>query len=549
MDTAKAREDLQALLAILPLRIRTTIEEIGHEDELIEVILDLGRVPSARYVAGEKQLSATEVSQAEIDVVVNGIGDFDDDNRAGIARTLHRISAIRNRHSLVVGLTCRIGRAVYGTIDIIADIVEAGHSILLLGRPGVGKTTMLREMARILAEKKRVIIVDTSNEIGGDGDIPHPAVGRARRMQVPKPSHQHEIMIEAVENHNPEVIVIDEIGREREAAAARTINERGVQLIGTAHGNSLENLLLNPTLSDLVGGIESVTLSDEEARRRGTQKTVLERRAPPTFDVLIEIQDRQHLLVHKDVTSSVDAMLLGEPVQLESRFRDANGVVRMEKQQALSPSPAVTGRRELRPGEGRGSAPSTGRVRATRSSENGGNGSRINGRNVVDLSENPAPTGKNIRVFAYGVARNRLLEAASRLNVNVEVVDELIDADVLVTLKSYYRKRRRLIADAEQRRTPVYVLRANTINQMENFLARALNLEAIDPDPFEVAVAEAEQAILLVQSGQAHADLSPATAPVRRYQHQMARQANLVSHSYGQEPDRRVRIFSTRRTG
>ena len=168
---------------------------------------------------------------------------------------------------------------------------------------------------------------------------------------------------------------------------------------------------------------------------------------------------------------------------------------------------------------------------------------------MVDLSENPAPTGKNIRVFAYGVARNRLLEAASRLNVNVEVVDELIDADVLVTLKSYYRKRRRLIADAEQRRTPVYVLRANTINQMENFLARALNLEAIDPDPFEVAVAEAEQAILLAQSGQAHDDLSPASAPVRRYQHQMARQANLVSHSYGQEPDRRVRIFSTRRTG
>lgn len=276
----QAHRDLESLLGVLPTNVREQIIATGRQDELLEVVMDLGRRPSARFVDGEITLRDSEVTQAELDAVVDGIGDLDDDNRAGLARTLHRISAIRNRRGSVVGLTCRVGRAVYGTIDIIADIVEEGKSILLLGRPGVGKTTMLREMARILAEKKRVIIVDTSNEIGGDGDIPHPAVGRARRMQVPRPAHQHETMIEAVENHNPEVIVIDEIGREREAEAARTINERGVQLIGTAHGNTLENLLLNPTLSDLVGGIESVTLSDEEARRRGTQKTVLERRAP-----------------------------------------------------------------------------------------------------------------------------------------------------------------------------------------------------------------------------------------------------------------------------
>ncbi|MCA9986654.1 MAG: AAA family ATPase, partial [Anaerolineales bacterium] len=289
----QAREDLQTLLSILPAHIRQELEQNGRQDQLLEIVMDLGRTPSARYVDGEVVLSNVEVTAEEIATVEANIGDFDDDNRAGIARTLHRISGIRNRRGDVVGLTLRVGRAVYGTIDIIVDIIEEGHSILLLGRPGVGKTTMLREMARVLAEKKRVVIVDTSNEIGGDGDIPHPAVGRARRMQVARSAHQHETMIEAVENHNPEVIIIDEIGREQEAAAARTINERGVQLIGTAHGNTLENLLLNPTLSDLVGGIESVTLSDEEARRRGTQKTVLERRAPPTFDVLIEIQDRE----------------------------------------------------------------------------------------------------------------------------------------------------------------------------------------------------------------------------------------------------------------
>lgn len=253
----QAHRDLESLLGVLPTNVREQIIATGRQDELLEVVMDLGRRPSARFVDGEITLRDSEVTQAELDAVVDGIGDLDDDNRAGLARTLHRISAIRNRRGSVVGLTCRVGRAVYGTIDIIADIVEEGKSILLLGRPGVGKTTMLREMARILAEKKRVIIVDTSNEIGGDGDIPHPAVGRARRMQVPRPAHQHETMIEAVENHNPEVIVIDEIGREREAEAARTINERGVQLIGTAHGNTLENLLLNPTLSDLVGALKA----------------------------------------------------------------------------------------------------------------------------------------------------------------------------------------------------------------------------------------------------------------------------------------------------
>src|SRR5512142_2308384 len=334
MTQLKITDDLEALLQVLPLDIRKAVEKADDSENLLEIILDRGRVPTARYVDREIILRDTEVTRVELDYVDERTGEFDTDNRAGIERTLHRISAIRNRRGHIVGLTLRVGRAVYGTVDIIQDLIETGKSVLILGRPGVGKTTLLREAARILAETKRVVIVDTSNEIGGDGDVPHPAVGKARRMQVREPMLQHEVMIEAVENHNPEVIVIDEIGRELEAAAARTIAERGVQLIGTAHGQTLDNLLLNPTLSDLVGGIEAVTLSDEEARRRGTQKTVLERRAPPTFDVLVEIQTRHRLVVHEDVAAAVDALLRGRPLPIEVRYRNEAGEIVVESQQA-----------------------------------------------------------------------------------------------------------------------------------------------------------------------------------------------------------------------
>ncbi|HYL41457.1 MAG TPA: AAA family ATPase, partial [Candidatus Binatus sp.] len=293
-------DDLDALLESLPPEIVGAIHALPDLEGVIEVVMDLGRRPEARFPDAEVTLLEREVGEADLAYVVDHIGTFGDDNRAGIERTLHRISAIRNRSGKIVGLTCRIGRAVYGTIEIISDFVETGKSILIMGRPGIGKTTMLREAARVLADdlNKRVVVVDTSNEIAGDGDIPHPAIGKARRMQVRTPSLQHEVMIEAVENHMPQVIVIDEIGTELEAVAARTIAERGVQLIGTAHGNTLDNLMLNPTLSDLIGGIQSVTLGDEEARRRRSQKSVLERKAPPTFDVVIEIQDREKVLVH-----------------------------------------------------------------------------------------------------------------------------------------------------------------------------------------------------------------------------------------------------------
>ncbi len=339
----EAMDDLDLLLAALPPEVVDAVHALPDRTTLIEVVLDLGRRPEARFPDSEVTLLEREIRESDIAYVVDHIGTFGDDNRAGIERTLHRISAIRNRSGKIVGLTCRIGKAVFGTIEIINDFVESGKSILIMGRPGIGKTTMLREAARVLADDlgKRVVVVDTSNEIAGDGDIPHPAIGKARRMQVRTPSLQHEVMIEAVENHMPQVIVIDEIGTELEAQAARTIAERGVQLIGTAHGNNLDNLMLNPTLSDLIGGIQSVTLGDEEARRRRSQKSVLERKQPPTFDVIIEIQDRERVMVHADVAETVDEMLRGDPVAPELRWRDEEGVHRSQSRPRPSPREAL----------------------------------------------------------------------------------------------------------------------------------------------------------------------------------------------------------------
>lgn len=531
MTQKRITDDLDALFAVLPDKITAAAQSVDDSDNLLEIILDLGRVPTSRFVDREVVLDKKEVSHEDISFVVERIGDFDSDNRAGLERTLHRISAIRNRRGHIVGLTCRVGRAVYGTTDIIKDLIESGKGLLLLGRPGVGKTTMLREAARLLAESKRVVVVDTSNEIGGDGDVPHPAVGKARRMQVSTPALQHEVMIEAVENHSPEVIVIDEIGRELEAAAARTIAERGVQLIGTAHGNTLDNLLLNPTLSDLVGGIESVTLSDEEARRRGTQKTVLERRAPPTFDVLIEIQTRDRLVVHPDVALAVDALLRGFPLPPEIRVRDELGDVRIEKPPSAS--------QVYQTNQGFRRAPNG----ASMDYQQHSRGAR---RPPDYSSQNAARSSlESIRVYPYGVARNRLNQAAKRLGVPANIVNDPEQADVLVTLKSYYRKRQRAIIDAEDRGMPVYVLRSNTINQMQQFLSDLFNLSAIpiDGNKDDLVQRETRAAIEAVLNGERWIELQPATSTIRRLQHQMARRAKLNSHSYGKEPHRRVRIF------
>ncbi len=537
--TLHIADDLELLLAVLPEHIRASLQKLGRASDLIEIVMDLGRLPEARFPDGEDCLSPEEITRDDLQHVIDNIGDFGADNRAGIERTLHRISAIRNRKGAVIGLTCRVGRAVYGVIDIIQDIITSGSSLLLLGRPGVGKTTLLREASRVLSDKQRVVIVDTSNEIAGDGDIPHPSIGRARRMQVATPTLQHEVMIEAVENHMPEAIIIDEIGRELEAVAARTIAERGVQLIGTAHGNTLENLLMNPTLSDLVGGIDTVTLSDEEARRRGTQKTVLERKAPPTFDVLIEIQERQRMIVHHKVAEAVDSLLRGWTLSPETRYVNSENQVHIESVENQE--------RPGRIGQSRQGPESSGggrrRQRGKRAEERGAQMAQ----DIADGAAQPNGDGqrKAVRVFAYGIGQNRLRTAAQNLKVPVQVVKELHDADIVMTLKNYFRQKPPPIADAERRNVPVYVLRSNTVTQMEQYLLDVFQLRRDDPDlVFDSAMRETQHAIQRLLKGEKSVELSPQAASIRSQQHQLARTANLISHSYGREPHRCVRIFS-----
>lgn len=536
----KITDDLDLMLDVLPPHISKVVRDLNDSENLLEIVMDLGRRPKARFVDREAILSEKEVTYDDINGITSAISEFDDDNRAGIERTLHRISAIRNRHREVIGLTFRIGRAVYGTSDIIQDLIESGANILILGRPGVGKTTILREAARILAESARVIIVDTSNEIGGDGDVPHPAIGLARRMQVAQPSLQHEVMIEAVENHNPEVIVIDEIGRELEATAARTIAERGVQLIGTAHGNTLENLLLNPTLSDLVGGIESVTLSDDEARRRGTQKTVLERRSPPTFDVLVEIQDRNRIAVQSDVAAAVDALLRGYPLPPEIRYRDEENKIHIQKP---APAKVSTAAQALNRTSSRETAPFS---RSTTSQRQGVQNKPMDTlEESIGMVQQERSALKPVSIYPYGVARNRLLQAAQQFNVPAKIVRNLKDADALLTLRRYYRERQQPVVEAEQRGLPIFVLRSNTSQQMEQFLVDLFNISTTSKPPLDenTMVNQTQAAIQAVLNGERYVDLTPASATIRRLQHEMARQADLISHSYGKEPNRHVRIF------
>jgi stage III sporulation protein SpoIIIAA len=520
-------DDLDLLLDALPPHICGPLKQRTDNFELLEIVMDLGRRPEARYPGREVLLAQTEVTAEDIDYVVARIGEFGDDNRAGIERTLHRISAIRNRRGRIVGLTCRVGRAVFGTIKVIEDLIKSGKSTLMLGRPGVGKTTMLREVARVLAddENKRVVIVDTSNEIAGDGDIPHPAIGQARRMQVPTPALQHAVMIEAVENHMPEVIVIDEIGTELEAAAARTIAERGVQLVATAHGNELENLIMNPTLSDLVGGIQSVTLGDEEARRRGTQKSILERKAPPTFDIVVEIQSWDRVAVHGDVAETVDSLLRGYRMPAQVRDLDEEGEVRVVEQPRMPASlAAVAGRR--------GGTP-------VRSLRDGATSDRRSPEPVEAEAEFPAPFR---RVYPFGISRKRLEQAIRETGAPVSVADDLADADSVMTLRAYFRRKPQALRDAETRGIPIYVLKTNTVVQMEQGLLSMSQFAGAESGPHVTyAMQEAEDAITNVLNGaDAEVELSPQNAYIRRLQHQMAQRYNLSSRSHGREPQRRV---------
>ena len=616
-DEIIVTDDLDLLLDALPPRIRLAVRRQGIEN-LLEIVLDLGRLPEARYSDAAEDLDQEPVTAEDLAYVVGRIGQFRDDNRAGIERTLHRISAIRNRRGEVVGLTCRVGRAVRGPVALVRDVVEQGKSILILGRPGVGKTTLLREAARVLADElgKRVVVVDTSNEIAGDGDIPHPGIGRARRMQVAHPAEQHAVMIEAVENHMPEVIVIDEIGTELEAQAARTIAERGVQLVGTAHGRTLDNLLLNPTLADLVGGIQAVTLGDEEARRRGTQKTVLERKAPPTFDVLVEQQSWREVIVHRDVASAVDELLRGQALSAEQRTRDEAEQVSARKV-LVKPADASAwnggnggnggGAGEIFDfsGSARGRGPrGGGRGRA-------GGWASTGSRTLADPRRSPleeeetfwqqaadeedepltlAPTGtagagdeartvgivagrrRPVRIYPFGISRERLEQAAREMQAPVEISHDPRSADAVIALKTYYRRQSGRLENGE--RKPIYILRTNTVAQMQQCLARIFDLRSsevedlagpmrtmIDEErparpsraeragervhPTMRAMRDAEDAIhQLLNSGQSQVELPPATAPVRRLQHRIADRYNLESRSFGKDPYRRVKIFA-----
>ncbi len=557
--------ELDLVLNVLPPGVAEVLRARDDLNQLLEIVLDLGRLPEARFVWGDTELNQSPVTAADLQNVIERIGDFGDDNRAGIERTLHRISAIRNRRGQVIGITCRVGRAVFGTIKIIEDLAFSGKNILLLGRPGVGKTTMLREMARVLSQdaRKRVIIVDTSNEIAGDGDVPHPAIGRSRRMQVPTPLQQHGVMIEAVENHMPETIIIDEMGTEEEAAAARTIAERGVQLIATAHGNTLDNLIMNPTLSDLVGGIQTVTLGDQEARYRGTQKTVLERKAPPTFDVVVEIQGWDRLAVHDNVAEVVDQWLRGYPIAPEIRSLGEDGEVKRSQEQARvsEAQPGSWQPNSRRPGRhsGRNTTGQSTQGQSTAQSEAG--------TPVARIEPEASPKASEVRVFLFGVGRDKLEAASAESGTAVQIVNELRRADLVLTTKTHYRRGSQLVRIAESSGTPVCVLRKNTMPQLQEFLRTVIkewhgggNGARLMPDlgndddgpPFtgenssptmEKAMDEAEDAANRVLSGEQTVHLTPQRSYIRRLQHLLGQRYNVASVSQGREPERSVLFY------
>jgi stage III sporulation protein SpoIIIAA len=522
------------LLDVLPVRVRKRLEEANELESLLEVVLDYGRPAEARYRDRVVRMADIPVSAEDLEFVTEAIGEFGTDNRAGIERTLHRISAIRNRHGKVIGLTCRVGRALEGTIDMIDDIVRSGQSILLLGKPGVGKTTKLREVARVLSDEveKRVVIVDTSNEIAGDGDVPHPGIGSARRMQVRVAIEQHNVMIEAVENHMPEVIVIDEIGTEQEAAAARTIAERGVQLVGTAHGQTLENLMLNPTLCDLIGGIQAVTLSDAEAARRGTQKTVLERKAPPTFDVVIELLDYDRLAVHNNVQKTVDMILRGVPPRPEIRVRTGAGeteVVQKEQTAELD-EPGFNKRFPALARQEPAKQPSK-PVRTPASAIVGTEG----------LPVNPL-----IRIYPYGIARTRLERAIREKRAPAYVINDLSQADAVMAIRSTFASKPKKLRDIAGKPINTVVVKSNTFTQIAEALDAIIRQQTEGPDLENKATEEAQAGIDIVMQSNKPYELSPQPAPIRKVQHQMIEARRLASESVGEDPNRRLRILPTR---
>lgn len=521
-ENIQFQNDLEKLMVIMPQKVSSNLSSEGLND-VIEIVLDIGRPPEIRHAGGKiDKLGTDGVTEEDINFVTSHLQEFTHDNRSGIPGTLHRISAIRNRQGKVVGLTCRIGRVVTGTIACIKDICTQGKSILFLGRPGVGKTTKLREISRLVADElgKRVVIVDTSNEIAGDGDTPHPAIGAARRMQVPQPEYQKDIMIEAVENHTPEVIVVDEIGTEAEAQAARTIAERGVMLIATAHGNSLESLIKNPTLSDLVGGIQSVTLGDDEAKRRASQKTVLEREKQPTFDIVIEIIDRNTLAVYKNTAEAVDYILRGWPIRPEIRKVD-------KEYTAVSvESPIV---------------PETKKIETAEDNKMNFSFSR------PKYCEQNKPMRK---IYLYAVSRTIVEKLIERMDFNVEITRNVEDADIVIAHKNFAKGGAKILNTAKEYRSQIFYVKTNSMAQIQKVLKDALDIqpgdlsedEASYNDETEKALDEVKEAVKKVMDGASEIELAPQDTQIRKHQHELAEQYGLNSTSIGEGENRRLRI-------
>ncbi len=520
-DNIQLQNDLEKLMVIMPRKVTSNLSVEGLGD-VIEIVLDIGRPPEIRHSGGKiDKLGEEGVTEEDINFVTSHLQEFTHDNRSGIAGTLHRISAIRNRQGKVVGLTCRIGRVVTGTIACIKDICTQGRSILFLGRPGVGKTTKLREISRLVADElgKRVVIVDTSNEIAGDGDTPHSAIGSARRMQVPQPEYQKDIMIEAVENHTPEVIVVDEIGTEAEAQAARTIAERGVMLIATAHGNSLESLIKNPTLSDLVGGIQSVTLGDDEAKRRASQKTVLEREKQPTFDIVIEIIDRNTLAVYKNTAEAVDYILRGWPIRPELRKVDK------EYTQVSVESPAVEQQKPIT------------------AEDNKMNFSFSRPK----YCEENKPMKK---LYLYAVSRTIVEKLIERMSFNVEITRNPEEADIVIAHKNFAKGGAKILNTAKEYRVQIFYVKTNSMAQIQKVLKDALDIrpgdlseeETVYNDETEQALDEVKSAVRKIADGASVIELNPQDTQIRKLQHELAEQYGLNSTSIGEGQNRHLRI-------
>lgn len=528
MSNLQFQNDLEKLVEILPQRIRQHLSYEKMED-VIEIVLDIGRPPEIRHADGKiEYIDVTNVDYEDISYITSHVQEFTSDNRSGIPGTLHRISAIRNRQGKIVGLTCRIGRVVTGTISCIKDFCLQNKSILFLGRPGVGKTTKLREIARLMADelKKRVVIVDTSNEIAGDGDTPHPAVGHARRMQVRQPEYQKDIMIEAVENHTPEVIVVDEIGTEAEAQAARTIAERGVMLIATAHGNSLESLIKNPTLSDLVGGIQSVTLGDDEAKRRSSQKTVLEREKQPTFDIVIEILDRNTLAVYKDTSEAVDYILRGWPIRPELRKVDKA----YEFSQAPTPVPARVPNviDKINALDDKIEHPESLKFSFSRQ------------KYVEEVK-------KFKKIYLYAVSRSIAEKVIERLDLNAEITRNLDDAEIVIAHKNFIKGGAKVLSTAEENRIQIFYVKTNSMAQIQKVIKEALDIAELNEkqsfyDITERALDEAKAAIEKVLAGAKDIELTPQNQQIRKLQHELVEQHNLASKSVGEGENRHLRI-------